>query len=210
MMNPRHVRDVLIAGKVVYWKGKLVGWDVDCLVPPDRAVARPRAREDQRRGEDRRHSPGQQQREQSVPAESPRQLLPQGAEHESPGLRVEAVAAQRVPRATASCRRSSPRRSCCPCPCTRRVAGTDRAAATTRVAINTPSKRLRICSLFQTNSARVSSSSAGGAYVNSSGTLPRRRLIVTGTPIGPPPGYDPRNPDRLRRAPAPSRPPSSR
>jgi hypothetical protein len=25
MMNPRHVRDVLIAGKVVYWKDKLVG-----------------------------------------------------------------------------------------------------------------------------------------------------------------------------------------
>ena len=32
MMNPRHVRDVLIAGKVVYWKGKLVGWDVDALL----------------------------------------------------------------------------------------------------------------------------------------------------------------------------------
>ena len=31
MMNPRHVRDVLIAGKVVYWKGKLVGWDVERL-----------------------------------------------------------------------------------------------------------------------------------------------------------------------------------
>jgi len=29
MMNPRHVRDVLIAGKVVYWKGKLVGWNID-------------------------------------------------------------------------------------------------------------------------------------------------------------------------------------
>src|SRR5919198_3005557 len=32
MMNPRHVRDVLIAGKVVYWKGKLVGWNVDRLL----------------------------------------------------------------------------------------------------------------------------------------------------------------------------------
>jgi cytosine/adenosine deaminase-related metal-dependent hydrolase len=32
MMNPRHVRDVLIAGKVVYWKGTLVGWDVDRLL----------------------------------------------------------------------------------------------------------------------------------------------------------------------------------
>ena len=32
MMNPRHVRDVLIAGKVVYWRGRLVGWDVDRLL----------------------------------------------------------------------------------------------------------------------------------------------------------------------------------
>src|SRR5512132_2524370 len=32
MLNPRHVRDVLIAGKVVYWKGKLVGWNVDALL----------------------------------------------------------------------------------------------------------------------------------------------------------------------------------
>ena len=32
MMNPRHVRDVLIAGKVVYRKGKLVGWNVDLLL----------------------------------------------------------------------------------------------------------------------------------------------------------------------------------
>jgi cytosine/adenosine deaminase-related metal-dependent hydrolase len=32
MMNPRHVRDVLIAGKVVYWKGKLVGWNVEALL----------------------------------------------------------------------------------------------------------------------------------------------------------------------------------
>jgi 5-methylthioadenosine/S-adenosylhomocysteine deaminase len=32
MMNPRHVRDVLIAGKVVSWKGKLVGWNVDALL----------------------------------------------------------------------------------------------------------------------------------------------------------------------------------
>jgi 5-methylthioadenosine/S-adenosylhomocysteine deaminase len=45
MMNPRHVRDVLIAGKVVYWKGKLVGWDVDALMRQieqarDRVLAR--------------------------------------------------------------------------------------------------------------------------------------------------------------------------
>jgi cytosine/adenosine deaminase-related metal-dependent hydrolase len=32
MMNPRHVRDVLIAGKVVFWKGRLVGWDVEQLL----------------------------------------------------------------------------------------------------------------------------------------------------------------------------------
>jgi cytosine/adenosine deaminase-related metal-dependent hydrolase len=32
MMNPRHVRDVLIAGRVVYWNGKLVGWDVERLL----------------------------------------------------------------------------------------------------------------------------------------------------------------------------------
>jgi cytosine/adenosine deaminase-related metal-dependent hydrolase len=32
MMNPRHVRHVLIAGKVVFWKGALVGWNVDALL----------------------------------------------------------------------------------------------------------------------------------------------------------------------------------
>jgi len=32
MMNPRHVRDVLIAGRVVYYKGKLVGWNVEQLL----------------------------------------------------------------------------------------------------------------------------------------------------------------------------------
>ena len=45
MMNPRHVRDVLISGKVVYWKGKLVGWNVDQLLRQaeqarDRVLAR--------------------------------------------------------------------------------------------------------------------------------------------------------------------------
>ena len=45
MMNPRHVRDVLIAGKVVYWKGKLVGWDIEGLLRQierarDRVLAR--------------------------------------------------------------------------------------------------------------------------------------------------------------------------
>jgi hypothetical protein len=32
MMNPRHVRHVLIAGKGVYWGGALVGWDMDQLL----------------------------------------------------------------------------------------------------------------------------------------------------------------------------------
>src|SRR5688572_16288776 len=45
MMNPRHVRDVVIAGKVVYWKGKLVGWNVERLLQRieqarDRVLAR--------------------------------------------------------------------------------------------------------------------------------------------------------------------------
>ena len=45
MMNPRHVRDVLIAGKVVYWKGRLVGWNVERVLTQlqqarDRVLAR--------------------------------------------------------------------------------------------------------------------------------------------------------------------------
>ncbi|RPH61383.1 MAG: hypothetical protein EHM89_07345 [Acidobacteria bacterium] len=32
MMTPSHVRDVLIAGKVVYWKRQHVGWDIDRLL----------------------------------------------------------------------------------------------------------------------------------------------------------------------------------
>jgi 5-methylthioadenosine/S-adenosylhomocysteine deaminase len=45
MMNPRHVRDVLIAGKVVYWRGSLVGWDIGQLLRQieqarDRVLAR--------------------------------------------------------------------------------------------------------------------------------------------------------------------------
>ena len=45
MMNPNHVRDVLIAGKVVYWKRQLVGWDVESLLrrieqSRDRVLAR--------------------------------------------------------------------------------------------------------------------------------------------------------------------------
>jgi 5-methylthioadenosine/S-adenosylhomocysteine deaminase len=45
MMNPAHVRDVLIAGRVVYWKRQLVGWDIDRLLRQveqarDRVLAR--------------------------------------------------------------------------------------------------------------------------------------------------------------------------
>lgn len=32
MMDTRHVKHVMIAGKLVYWNGKLVGWDVDKVV----------------------------------------------------------------------------------------------------------------------------------------------------------------------------------
>ena len=45
MMSPSHVRDVLIAGRVVYWKRQLVGWDIDRLLRQveqarDRVLAR--------------------------------------------------------------------------------------------------------------------------------------------------------------------------
>jgi cytosine/adenosine deaminase-related metal-dependent hydrolase len=45
MMNPSHVRDVVIAGKVVYWKGRHVGWDIERLLGQveqarDRVLAR--------------------------------------------------------------------------------------------------------------------------------------------------------------------------
>ena len=45
MMNPSHVRDVLIAGKVVYWKRQLRDWDIDRLLGQveqarDRVLAR--------------------------------------------------------------------------------------------------------------------------------------------------------------------------
>jgi hypothetical protein len=45
MMNTSHVRDVVIAGKVVYWKRQLVGWDIDKLLGQieqsrDRVLAR--------------------------------------------------------------------------------------------------------------------------------------------------------------------------
>jgi cytosine/adenosine deaminase-related metal-dependent hydrolase len=45
MMNPRHVRDVFIAGRAVYWRGRLIGWDIDRLLRQieqarDRVLAR--------------------------------------------------------------------------------------------------------------------------------------------------------------------------
>jgi cytosine/adenosine deaminase-related metal-dependent hydrolase len=45
LMNPTHVRDVLIAGRMVYWKRQLVGWDIDRLLGQaeqarDRVLAR--------------------------------------------------------------------------------------------------------------------------------------------------------------------------
>jgi hypothetical protein len=32
MMDTRHVRHVMIAGKWVYWNGRLVGWDVEEII----------------------------------------------------------------------------------------------------------------------------------------------------------------------------------
>ena len=91
MMNPRHVRDVLIAGKVVYWKGTLVGWDVEHLLrQAEQARDRVLAESTARRKSDA--ATGQQQRQQPVPAEFPGRLLPQGDEHHGAGVRVEAVA----------------------------------------------------------------------------------------------------------------------
>jgi hypothetical protein len=56
MMNPRHVRDVLIAGKVVCWKHGLVGWNVERVLAAA-AGARPGPCPDQRQpGESRRDS----------------------------------------------------------------------------------------------------------------------------------------------------------
>ena len=91
MMNPRHVRDVLIAGKVVYWRGRLVGWDIERLLRQieqarDRVLARINAP-----AKVGALPPGQQQFEQPVPSEFPRQLLLQGAEHQRARLRAEAV-----------------------------------------------------------------------------------------------------------------------
>ena len=45
MMDTRHVRHVMIAGKFVYWNGRLLGWDVDRIVrravrSRDRVLAR--------------------------------------------------------------------------------------------------------------------------------------------------------------------------
>ena len=91
MMNPRHVRDVLIAGKVVYWKGKLVGWDIEGLLRQiERARDRVLARINGARKS--RCAPcGQQQLQQPLPAEFPGKLLPQGGKHHGPGVCVEAV-----------------------------------------------------------------------------------------------------------------------
>ena len=91
MMNPRHVRDVLIAGKVVYWRGTLVGWDIERLLRQieqarDRVLARINGP-----AKVGALPPGNNSFEQSVPAEFPRELLLQGAEHHGAGLRVEAV-----------------------------------------------------------------------------------------------------------------------
>ena len=91
MMNPRHVRDVLIAGRVVYWRGRLVGWDIERLLRQieqarDRVLARINAP-----AKVGALPPGNNSFEQPVPSEFPRELLLQGAEHQRAGLCAEAL-----------------------------------------------------------------------------------------------------------------------
>ena len=96
MMNPRHVRDVADRGegRVLAGQARRVGHRP--AAAPDRAGARPGARADQRACEGRDASTGQQQLQQSVPAEFPGELLPQGGEHHGSGVCVEAVRARHV------------------------------------------------------------------------------------------------------------------
>ena len=84
MMNPSHVRDVLIAGKVVYWKRQPRGLGRRTSAAPDRTVTRPGARAHQRTSESRYTSQRSQQFQQPIPPEFPGRLLLQGAEHDSP------------------------------------------------------------------------------------------------------------------------------
>ncbi len=56
MMDTRHVKHVMIAGKFVYWNGDLVGWNVDRVVRQGGQVPRQRPQADQRTGSGQRHS----------------------------------------------------------------------------------------------------------------------------------------------------------
>jgi hypothetical protein len=81
--EPRHVRDVLIAGRSCTGRGSSWGGtSMRCCA--DRAGARACARAHQRDAEGRTTSSGQQQLRESVPAELPRRVLRQGPEHDGP------------------------------------------------------------------------------------------------------------------------------
>ena len=80
MMNPSHVRDVLIAGRVVCWKRQLVGWDIGRLLRQieearDRVLARINGR-----AKVGALPKGDNSFSDPVPAEHVGQLLLQGAE----------------------------------------------------------------------------------------------------------------------------------
>jgi hypothetical protein len=75
MMNPRHVRDVLIAREGGVLERQARGLGCRCTVAADRTGTRARSRAHQRYAKGRSAAAGQQQRRQSVPAELPRGML---------------------------------------------------------------------------------------------------------------------------------------
>ena len=93
MMNPRHVRDVLIAGRSRVLEGQTCGLERRCPAAPDRTSPRARPRPHQRNAEARRAAAGQQQLRGSLPPELPRLLLRQGAEPDGACVCVEALSA---------------------------------------------------------------------------------------------------------------------
>ena len=97
MMNPRHVRDVLIAGRSRVLEGQTGGLERRCPAAPDRASPRARPRAHQRDPEARSAAAGQQQLRGALPPELPRRMLREGAEHDGAGVCVEALSAQCSP-----------------------------------------------------------------------------------------------------------------
>ena len=91
MMNQRHVRHVMIAGKIVFRDGELVGWNIQRLLDKVEKSRDRRAHADQRSVAHRSAGEGTEQRGQSVPAELPRLVLLRRSEHDGAGVRAAAV-----------------------------------------------------------------------------------------------------------------------